>query len=238
MREIRVVIADMDEKFIGEISDVMKRDKRISIVGTCSDGMVLSGMINDTVPDAVLTELVLKGIDGIEVMKRHSELENRPAFIVCTDFYNEVCIRRARKYGASAFLCKPVYTPSVVDAIIESCSEKCGGISGDDIESEMGRSSEGVYEKLIDMGVSQDCEGFRYLCDAVDIVRRQPEAISAVTKVIYPELAKMNGTTAACAERNIRTAVQKAFRNGGLRINGRRPTNKEMIEYLAANTQG
>ena len=75
---------------------------------------------------------------------------------------------------------------------------------------------------------------YEYLCDAVELVRKEPEMISSVTKLLYPALARLNSTSPSRAERNIRTAISKACKTGGFNINGHRPTNREMIAYLVS----
>lgn len=236
MKEIRLVIADADKRFVVEAASALAAFPEIRIIGHCGDGYELMEMIEEMRPDAVLTEIVLRGMDALSLMKKFADADDAPAFIVCTDFCNAFCIRTACRMGARAFLSKPVNAQSLGNTIISCCDMDQGGISKasvlDRIE-EAAEKSTGIAEILVNIGISQDSEGFRFLKDAVELVRRQPEAISSMTKVLYPEIARINNTTPACAERNIRTAIQKAHTGAGFCINGRKPTNREMIAYLA-----
>lgn len=239
MREIRLLIADTDHRFVKSIGSYLERNSTIRVIGTSDNGKMLLEQIDSLNPDAVLTELVLEGNDGLSVLKTMRMMDCQSRVVVCTDFYNETCIRRARKYGACAFLCKPAYPESLLDAIIESCDESSGGISTDGsmFESQYCADQDAeVGAQLVDMGISQDTEGFRFLCDAVALVRRRPELITSMTKLLYPELARINDTTPQRAERNIRTALKRAYSGGRFSINGRRPTNREMIMYLAGSS--
>lgn len=236
MSAIKLLVADTDRYFIGAVSNYFSKTNDIQVTGVCSNSSELLEQVRLQHPDAVLTELILAGLDGIAVLKTLHNLSQQSRVIICTEFYNELCIRRACRFGASAFLCKPVCLQSLHDTVVESCDPITGGISNADFALEYPHSefSEAdIVNHLISLGISQESEGFRYLCDAVGLVRRRPELISSMTKLLYPELARINSTTPACAERNIRTAVQHAFANGGLIINGHKPTNREMIVYLA-----
>ena len=72
----------------------------------------------------------------------------------------------------------------------------------------------------------------------------EPEYINAVTKRLYPEIAKRNGTTASRVERAIRHAIEVAWGRGeldtlnslfGYTVNGGKgkPTNSEFIALIA-----
>ena len=72
----------------------------------------------------------------------------------------------------------------------------------------------------------------------------EPEYINAVTKRLYPEIAKKNGTTASRVERAIRHAIEVAWDRGDLEtlqkyfgytvsVSKGKPTNSEFIAMIA-----
>lgn len=76
------------------------------------------------------------------------------------------------------------------------------------------------------------------------LTMNEPEYINAVTKRLYPEIAKKNGTTASRVERAIRHAIEVAWDRGdvdtlnsyfGYTIHNLRgkPTNSEFIAMIA-----
>ncbi len=54
--------------------------------------------------------------------------------------------------------------------------------------------------------------GYKFLMDALQIVAGHREFSYMITKNLYPEIAEKNSTTAQAVERNIRTAINNAFR--------------------------
>ena len=60
----------------------------------------------------------------------------------------------------------------------------------------------------------------------------EPEYINAVTKRLYPEIAKKNGTTASRVERAIRHAIEVAWDRGDLE------TLQRYFGYTVSNTKG
>ena len=101
-----------------------------------------------------------------------------------------------------------------------------------------------VTEILHQIGVPAHIKGYQFLRDAILLTMNDPEYINAVTKRLYPEIAKKNGTTASRVERAIRHAIEVAWDRGdvdtlnsyfGYTIHNLRgkPTNSEFIAMIA-----
>ena len=97
-----------------------------------------------------------------------------------------------------------------------------------------------VTELLRQLGVPAHIKGYKYLRDAIIFALEEPEALERVTKILYPEVAKMNGTISSRTERAIRHAIETAWDRGdvilmdrlfGYTVNSNRgkPTNGEFI---------
>ena len=65
---------------------------------------------------------------------------------------------------------------------------------------------------LYRLGVTAQYVGFFHASYAVWLVVQTPTKLQSVTKGLYQEVAAHYGTTWRCVERNIRTAVQTAWR--------------------------
>lgn len=235
MRNIRLLIADHNEEFANDVSTFLGRMPGIETVGFCKNGDETVNIIGENAPDAVLLELILDGLDGISVLKTFASRPRAPAFIVCTEFCNEVSIRRARQYGACCFLCKPVSRQALYDAIVESVNAMGRALMDDEnpkVEPSRGAVA-AIKSFLAASGIPRQSFGYRYLCDAAAIARRNPESLSAVTKLLYPEIARINASTPARVERDIRSAIFYAHQHFNLQIHGSRPTNREFIQLLA-----
>lgn len=97
---------------------------------------------------------------------------------------------------------------------------------------------------LHEVGVPAHIKGYSYLRKAIEIAVRDADVINAVTKVLYPEVAKEFGTTASRVERAIRHAIEVAWSRGDLDILEKyfgytvshakgKPTNSEFIAMIA-----
>ncbi len=87
-------------------------------------------------------------------------------------------------------------------------------------------------------------KGYHYLRDAIIMSVNDMEMLGAVTKILYPAIAKKHNTTSSRVERAIRHAIEVAWSRGrietiedlfGYTINeGKgKPTNSEFIALIA-----
>jgi len=94
------------------------------------------------------------------------------------------------------------------------------------------------------LGIPVHIKGFHYVRKAIAITMENGEAISTVTKILYPSVAKTYNTTPSRVERAIRHAIEVAWdrydsktfkivfgHNAGREL--QRPTNSEFIARIA-----
>lgn len=101
-----------------------------------------------------------------------------------------------------------------------------------------------VTDMIHDIGVPAHIKGYQYLRESIMISVKDPTMISAITKVLYPTIAKQFQTTPSRVERAIRHAIEVAWSRGkmetldglfGYTINtGKgKPTNSEFIALIS-----
>ena len=79
-----------------------------------------------------------------------------------------------------------------------------------------------IFDLLLQLGISANYNGFFQTACAVELCRADPERLLLVTKRVYPEVAKLCGTSWSAVERNIRTVCGIAWAN-----------NRYLLEELA-----
>ncbi len=101
-----------------------------------------------------------------------------------------------------------------------------------------------VTNMIHDIGVPAHIKGYQYLREAIMMSVKDTTMISAITKILYPTIAKEFQTTPSRVERAIRHAIEVAWSRGkmetldtlfGYTINtGKgKPTNSEFIALIA-----
>ena len=214
------------------------------------DGMNMVEMIRAQHPDVVLLNVFLPRLDGVGVMRAVTSqgLHPAPGFIVISDFDSPILEREMLNAGAQAYFTKPVDGTSIAGVIrkISKMKEKrnadmmiTAGRFSDDLEVR-------VTEILHQIGVPAHIKGYHYLRDAIIKSINNPEIINAVTKQLYPSVAKRFDTTSSRVERAIRHAIEVAWDRGdvdtlnsyfGYTIHNSRgkPTNSEFVAMISDN---
>ena len=101
-----------------------------------------------------------------------------------------------------------------------------------------------VTEIIHQIGVPAHIKGYHYLRYAIMTAVENPDIINAVTKQLYPSVAKQFDTTSSRVERAIRHAIEVAWDRGDVEIlnsyfgytihNSRgKPTNSEFIAMIS-----
>lgn len=94
------------------------------------------------------------------------------------------------------------------------------------------------------LGIPAHIKGYQYGREAIMFCVKSPDKISSITKILYPEIAKIFNTTPSRVERAIRHSIEVAWLRGnsskiidlfGYTVDSKkgRPTNSEFIALIA-----
>ena len=81
----RILIADAGEDFRRGLADSLSGETDIQVAGQTGDGAELVRMVSELMPDAVVMEIVLAGLDGLEVLEQLNKMEPRPKILVLSN---------------------------------------------------------------------------------------------------------------------------------------------------------
>ncbi len=202
-------------------------------------------MARELEPDAIVMEMVLTGMDGLEVLDGLAELERHPKVLILSSYIRGNVVEVAAEKGADYYLTKPCKVSTVCERIRQVTS--AGGLEPEKDDKSVNLESQ-VTAIIHEVGVPAHIKGYQYLREAILIAVNDMDVINAVTKVLYPEVAKRYGTTASRVERAIRHAIEVAWDRGDLETlqkyfgytvsNAKgKPTNSEFIAMIADRLQ-
>ncbi len=242
--KIKVFIGDPSEEFAYMFSEALASESGIELTGKSKDGGEAYGRIIAEKPDVVILDFVMPTMDGFAVLNKLNETmgADRPEVIMVSGFYNEKIVAEAMALGAYYFVQKPCDISGLVVRI-----KSLYGKSAKKVQSGAGdeRSLEAVVTDIIhEIGVPAHIKGYHYLREAILIVVNDMDTINAVTKVLYPEVAKKFNTTPSRVERAIRHAIEVAWDRGDIEVLQKffgytvsgikgKPTNSEFIAMIA-----
>ena len=243
-RQIRILLADGNEELCGQLRQTLEETGKFTVAGIAGDGERACELLQSSHADILVLDLMLPKVDGITVLKRARELEHAPQALVLTGFMTEYVGTMAAELGVQYFMSKPCSCQAVAERLLEIAA---GG------EKPPARRNEANVEALVtsvihEIGVPAHIKGYQYLREAIMIAVEDMDVINAITKVLYPQVAKAFSTTPSRVERAIRHAIEVAWDRGDLETLQRffgytvsntkgKPTNSEFIALIADRLQ-
>ncbi len=243
MSTIKVVIADADEETRAGLEEALAAEADIQVVGSTGEGSRVIPLLRETGAEVLVMDLVLYGMDGLDLLQTINTQEARkPGILVYSSFVAGGVAARSAELGADYFLAKPNQSQAVIERIRLLKNSAT-------VTPKAYQNMETLVTSIIhEIGVPAHIKGYQYLREAILIAVDDMDVINAVTKVLYPEVAKRYGTTASRVERAIRHAIEVAWDRGDLETlqkyfgytvsNAKgKPTNSEFIAMIADRLQ-
>lgn len=241
---IKLLITENQEDFSGKNADVFLRSKVDPIFCTKDGDEVLRRILAEK-PDIVMMDLFMAKIDSIGIMKalkRNTDIK-MPLIAVLSSFDSPALEQEVMNQGASYFVIKPYDIGTLLDSLLNIMNKE--NFTGEirKLSSRTGIEVK-VTEILHQIGVPAHIKGYHYLRDSIIMSVEHPEIINAVTKQLYPSVAKKYDTTSSRVERAIRHAIEVAWDRGDvdvlnsyfgytIHISRGKPTNSEFIAMIA-----
>ena len=226
-----VIIADNSEEFCTLLTDHLKRAGGFQVIGTALDGEQAVRLITERKPKVLVLDLMLPKKDGLSVLKAIAGVQPKPVVLATSAFITDYVSAAAAGLGVQYLMLRPCD----MTALVERLEEIRGGESQrmPAIRSSGNQSIEAMVTGIIhEIGVPAHIKGYQYLREAIIIAVNDMDVINAITKVLYPQVAKAFQTTPSRVERAIRHAIEVAWDRGDL------DTLQRFFGYTVSNTKG
>lgn len=234
----RVLLADANESFATTLREDLEQtgDFTVTLV---RDGRAVADAVRTLSPDLLVMDLALPHLDGLCVLRRLRREGITPPTVLLSAFVSERVLLEAAELRADYFLPKP-FAP-------EALFERLYTLSTPIHREAVPHSELIAVSMLHELGLSPGHRGYRYALDGAQLLRAEPSLIHAITKAVYPRIARRHGTSAACVERSLRRAIELAHERGEPSVwhrffshlpEGEKPTNGLFLATLAEAASG
>ena len=239
----KLIITEEAVEFSQESLQIFQ-DFNICTAFCVKDGEELCSRIRSEEPDVVFMDAFMTRLDAIGVMRSiKKEKVKQPLFIVFSSFHSAVLEREIMNSGADYFMLKPYDVEQLCENISVLMKNKDDN-SVTPLKIDAFGIELRVTQILHEIGVPAHIKGYHYLRDSIMMSVEKPEIINAVTKQLYPSVAKKYQTTSSRVERAIRHAIEVAWDRGDVDVlnsyfgytihNDRgKPTNSEFIAMIS-----
>lgn len=246
-KKLKVLVADNSSEFGHPFSNLLKT-YGIDVLTLEKDGSKVFGEVKRFAPDVLVMDVFMPKLDAIGVLNQMKTMDSKtkPMCMVLSKSDNRILEAELMKMGADYYFLRPVELEVIAERIFQFTGT---GMRGGRTREQGSMVSDAqieimVTEMIHQLGVPAHIKGYHYLRTAIILSLKEPEYVGAVTKLLYPTVAKQHDTTSSRVERAIRHAIEVAWDRGDVEVlnscfgytiqNARgKPTNSEFIALIA-----
>ncbi|MEP6749366.1 MAG: response regulator transcription factor [Bacteroidota bacterium] len=114
---VRIILADDHEIFREGFNTLLNKQTDIELIGEAENGVDLVNLAGQLLPDVILTDIKMPGMDGIEATRKIISLFPQIYVIALTMFDEDNLIIDMLESGAKGYLLKNAHKNEVFDAI-------------------------------------------------------------------------------------------------------------------------
>ena len=117
MRKIRILLADDHQLMRSGIRLMLERESDLTIVGEASDGREAVSLAKTLKPDAVVMDIGMPNLNGIEAAHQMRQENPEMAIVIVSMHSDESYVLRALKAGARGYLLKDSAEVDLIKAV-------------------------------------------------------------------------------------------------------------------------
>lgn len=126
---VRVVLADDHVLFLQALRMILESDGRIEVVGEATDGAEAVALAASLRPDAVVLDVEMPTMDGIEAARRIARKAPGVRVLMLSSSGDAHQIRRARAAGAADYVTKDRTASDLVERVVGAARGRRPGLA-------------------------------------------------------------------------------------------------------------
>ncbi len=242
--KVKVFLLQDTAESCEELKAAINSESNLEVIYDTTDAISAIPLIAEKRPDVVITELVLKGYDGLCVIDKVRSMNKNVKIVVLSSLCSEDAVKSSVSAGADYFIAKPLSASALKDVIINLRNKEQNKRVSDSYELHRVTLEEKISKIFINVGIPPHIKGYAFLREGVKMAVEDPNVINNITKQLYPMIGEKYNTTPSKVERAIRHAIEVAWNRGrieninnilGVRayVGTEKPTNGEFIALIA-----
>jgi NarL family two-component system response regulator LiaR len=152
---IRILLVD-DHKIVRQgVRAFLDAHEGIDVIGEAGSGAEAVKMVEERVPDVVLMDLIMPGMDGVEATRLAKNISPRTQIVVLTSYHDDEHIFPALQAGALSYILKDVEMDELAEAVFKASRGEATlhpQVASRVIQELHGRKK---YEKTLDVNLTK-----------------------------------------------------------------------------------
>ena len=242
MNKIKVLLIDDNMQLVDMVKQYFSSHAVIEVSDVAGNGKDGLALLESNKYDLVLLDLIMPGMDGVKLLEECVKKNIVTRIIVLTSYNSPEVIRKVSGLGIKYFMLKPFELSDLEEKILEYSNNEIYNKKTIDLcYSDLQMS---ITKLLHELGVPSHIKGYTFIREGINLIYDDPSLSSAITKELYPIIAKKYDTTPSRVERAIRHAIEVSWNRANwelmeevfgysVDIDKAKATNSEFIVTLA-----
>ena len=186
MDKIKFLMSDTGAEITAACREALEQ-KGVEVTVVEKDGLKVLQKMLAVRPQVVLLDAFMPGLDALAVKQKYNAAgERHTSFFVTGAFQSEEMVQELLDEGFAYYFVKPFDETVLASRVLKVAAGQEKRILHTSVDSD----ELTVTEILHQIGVPAHIKGYQFLRDAILLTMNEPEYINAVTKRLYPEIAK------------------------------------------------
>lgn len=126
MAMVRVLLVDDQETYLRAMTSVVEETPGFEVVGQAMSGEEALEVATATLPDLVLMDVNLPGIDGLEATRQLRKRTPAPVVLLLSTYDDEAGDSFVAESGATAYVTKGAFGPDRLDQVWSAAAPRHG----------------------------------------------------------------------------------------------------------------
>lgn len=238
----KIILVDDNLESMKALEADLHTNEEFKVINKCQTVSECLKAISNEKPDLIITDVILKGADGFELIEEVKNNNTNIKVIVLSKVNSDAFVGKAMNMGVDYYIIKPYSKETLKKRIVDIFSDNNASTTFD--KRQLKALEEKITNIFITVGIPAHIKGYQFLREAIKMAIDNPDIINSITKKLYPSIAEKFETSPSKVERAIRHAIEVAWNRGkienintlfGLKVysNNEKPTNGEFIALVA-----
>lgn len=148
-----IVLADDHDVVRRGLQFILETEPDFNVVGEAADGLETVRIIEQLQPDVLVVDVMMPGLNGLEVTRRVGQISNRTNVVVVSMYANEAYVMEALQSGAKGYVLKNSTQDELIPAVREAAigRQYISEALADTIETYTKKAKDGVVSDSYEM---------------------------------------------------------------------------------------
>lgn len=205
-----VLVADDNTSWLESLSDALNQDGAFEVVALASNGTSALKFAESLRPDIMILDIIMPECDGVYIVNyiRKHMPDYHPVIYMLSGIGSNTIITILNELDIDFYSMKPIPLSLILENVKRIISSR--GKSTPSGSSPVPTSSEhSINNFILQLGLPLHLACSKYLAQALQYYKEDPECFCMLTKVLYPHIARLNKSSTSAIERSFRFAIKR-----------------------------